>query len=203
VPELDAYIKLSDQARMFLLADVSRLSPEDVTNGEIGIHFDYSVSPILRSELRDANWARDRYLWFRIGYRRIASIDGRADGTHENRLLLQGTGRFRLPQDVWLGNRVGLDFREVNDKRSNRFRYRIGVEKEFATAAGTPFVPYAQMEWFYDTRFSAWTRQRLEMGVEVELDKTWRIEPYYAYDQNLKPSRTSVNRLGLVLKYYR
>ena len=203
VPELNAYIKLSDQARLFLLADVSRTSPDDATNGEIGIHFDYSVPPILRNELRDADWARDRYLWFRVGYRRIASIDGRADGTQENRVLLEGTARFKLPLDVWLANRIRVELRDANDKRSNRYRYRLAAEKEFATESGSPFVPYAQAEWFYDTRFSAWSRQRYQTGVEVALNKTWRIEPYYAYDKDTEPSRASVNRLGLVLKYYR
>jgi hypothetical protein len=203
VPELNAYVKLSDRARLFLLADVSRTSPDDATNGEIGIHFDYSVPPLLRSDLREADWARDRYLWFRVGYRRIASIDDRDDGTRENRVLLEGTARFKLPHAVWLANRLRIDLRDANDKRSNRYRYRLGAEREFATAAGTPFVPYAQAEWFYDTRFSAWSRQRFQAGVEVELDTTWRIEPYYAYDKDTKPSRATVNRLGLVLKYYR
>jgi hypothetical protein len=89
------------------------------------------------------------------------------------------------------------------DKRSNRYRYRIGAEKELTTASGTPLVPYAQAEWFYDTRFPAWSRQRFQTGVEMEIDKTWRVEPYYAYDKDTKPSHTGVNRFGLVLKYYR
>jgi hypothetical protein len=36
VPEFDAYVKLTKQARLFLLADVARLTPDDVTNGEVG-----------------------------------------------------------------------------------------------------------------------------------------------------------------------
>ena len=150
------------------MADVSRTSPDDATNAELGIHLDYSMAPILRGELRDADWARDRYLWVRVGYRRIASIDGRADGTQENRVLLEGTARFKLPHDVWVANRIRVDLRDANDKRSNRYRYRIGAEKEFAIESGTPFVPYAQAGWFYDTRSFAWSRQRFQTGVEVK-----------------------------------
>lgn len=203
VPEFNAYFKVSDRARVFLLADVARVSPDDVTNGEIGIHFDYTLMPILRTGLRDADWERNRYLWVRVGARRLGSIDGRDDAYRETRLLLEATARFELPGEVWLANRVRWDLRDVDGTHSNRYRLRVGAEKEFSTAGGTVVVPYAQAEWFYDTRFDAWSRQRLQVGAEVELDKSWRLEPYYAYDKDKHPSAEGLNRLGLVLKYFR
>jgi len=203
VPEFNGYFKLDDRSRLFLLADVSRVSPDDVTNGELGVHFDYTLMPILRPGLRDAEWERNRYLWVRVGIRRLGSIDGRDDGTRETRLLLEVTARFELPAAAWLVNRVRWDLRDVDGTHSNRYRYRIGVEKELKLAGTTPIVPYAQAEWFYDTRFDAWSRQRYQLGAEVELDKSWRIEPYYAYDKDKFPSAKGLSRLGLVLKYYR
>src|SRR6185369_11563170 len=106
VPEFNAYFKLGDRARVFLLADISRVSPDDVSNGELGIHFDYTLMPILRPALRDAEWERNRYLWVRIGIRRLGSIVGRDDGFRESRLLLEATARFELAGEVWLVNRV-------------------------------------------------------------------------------------------------
>jgi len=203
VPEFNAYIKLDDRARLFLLADVSRVSPDDVVNGELGIHFDYTLMPILRPALRDAEWERNRYLWVRVGIRRLGSIDGRDDGFRENRVLLEATARFELAGEVWLVNRVRWDLRDVDGMHSNRYRYRIGAEKELSTAGGTVVVPYAQAEWFYDTRFDAWSRQRYQLGAEIELDRNWRIEPYYAYDKDKYPSAEGLNRVGLVLKYFR
>jgi hypothetical protein len=203
VPEFNGYFKLTDRSRLFLLADVSRVSPDEATNGELGIHFDYTLMPMLRPRLRDAEWERDRYLWLRIGARRLGSIDGRDDGFRESRLLLEATARFELPAAAWLVHRARWDLRDVDGKHSNRYRYRIGVEKELKVGGTTPVVTYAQAEWFYDTRFDAWSRQRYQLGTEIELDKGWRIEPYYAYDKDKFPSVESVNRLGLVLKYYR
>jgi uncharacterized protein DUF2490 len=203
VPEVNGYFKLSERARLFLLADVSHVSPDDVTNGELGIHFDYTLTPVLRPSLREAEWERNRYLWVRVGFRRLGSIDGRDDGFRESRLLLEATARFGLPHEVWLVNRLRLDLRDVDGTNSSRYRYRIGAEKEFRTGGGTVFVPYAQAEWFYDTRFNAWSRQRYQLGAEIELDKHWRIEPYYAYDKDKYPSAEGLNRLGLVLKYFR
>ena len=203
VPEFNAYFKLGDRARVFLLADVSRVSPDDVSNGELGIHFDYTLMPILRPALRDAEWERNRYLWVRVGIRRLGSIDGRDDGFRENRVLLEATARFELAGEVWLVNRVRWDLRDVDGMHSNRYRYRLGAEKELSTAGGTVVVPYVQAEWFYDTRFDAWSRQRYQLGAEIELDRNWRIEPYYAYDKDKYPSAEGLNRVGLVLKYFR
>ena len=203
VPEFNGYFKLTEQARLFLLADVSRLSPEGVSNGEVGIHFDYTLLPILRPRLRAAEWERERYLWLRIGVRRLGDIDGRDDGFRENRLLLEATARFEVAGEAWLFHRLRWDLRDVDGKTSNRYRYRIGVEKEVAAPGGTLLVPYLTAEWFYDTRFDAWSRQRYQLGTEVVLDKSWRLEPYYAYEKDKYPSSERLNRFGLVLKYYR
>jgi len=203
VPEFNAYVKLSDRTRIFLLADIARVTPEGATNGELGAHVDYTLMPVLRTALRDADWERNRYLWVRLGYRRIDGIDGRDTATTENRVLIEGTARFELPQEIWLAHRLRMDLRDLNGTSSKRYRYRIGAEREFSSAAGTVFVPYAQAEWFYDTRFDAWNRQRYQLGVEVELNKQWRIEPYVAYDKDKYPRDEGLTRLGLVLKLYR
>ncbi len=203
VPEFNAYFKLSDQTRVFVLAAVTRATPDATTNGELGVHLDYTLMPILRRELRDADWARNRYLWVRVGYRHAGSIDGRSAEFKEQRLLLEGTGRVELPQQVWLVNRLRVDFRDVNGSSSQRYRLRIGAEKEFSTDAGMVFVPYAQTEWFYDTRFDALSRQRFQAGAEIELNKSWRIEPYVGHDSDRQPVRSSLSRVGLAIKYYR
>lgn len=202
IPEFDAYIRLSEQARLFLLADATRSTPQDSTDGEFGIHFDYTLKPLLRKELRDADWERNRYLWMRVGYRREWNIEGKPSEATENRLVLELTARSELANDFWLVNRAHIDFRDVGGTHSNRYRYRIGVEKEFATSGGTVFVPYARAEFYYDTRYDAWSRQLYTVGAEIELGKTWRLEPYLGYQKNTRPSPDSVSQLGLILKYY-
>jgi hypothetical protein len=63
-------------------------------------------------------------------------------------------------------------------------------------------IPFANAETFYDTRFDTWNRQRYQVGVEVELNRAWRMEPslYRQNDSRSEPSR--VNALGLALKYF-
>jgi hypothetical protein len=202
VPEFNAFIKMSDQARLFLLADVTRASPDDITNAEVGIHLDYTLRPIVRMRLRDANWERDRYLWVRVGYQRLGNLEGDAGAPAEKRWLAEATTRLELAREVWLVNRLRLDLRDIGGSDSRRYRYRVGAEKEFATSSGLAVVPYAQVEWFYDTRLDALSRRLFQGGVEVELSRRWRLEPYYAYEENTSPEAEDVGRIGLVLKYY-
>lgn len=101
--------------------------------------------------------------------------------------------RRRLASADW------VDLRDLDGEFSTRFRYRLGAEREF-TVGGVTLVPYAQAEVFYDTRFGAWNRQLYQAGVELEITKHWRIEPYYAREEDQRSSTAHVDRVGLVLK---
>jgi hypothetical protein len=201
-PEFNAFVKLSDRSRLYLLADVSHTSPDDSSVGELGVHLDYTLVPIARAELREADWARNRYLWVRVGYREIDSIDGRAEPSREHRLQFEGVARFELPRAFWLEQRARLDLRDINGSGSQRYMVHTSIEREFLISS-TTVVPYVSAEFYYDKRFNAWSRQRYQVGAEIELNKSWRIEPYVAHDADKYPAASGVNRLGLALKYYR
>ncbi|MBK5106446.1 MAG: DUF2490 domain-containing protein [Burkholderiales bacterium] len=201
VPELNAYIKLSERSRAYLQAGATGRLTQGTSDGEIGAYLDYTLKPIYRLELREANWERDRYLWVRAGYGLGGSQEGLKD-FNERRFVLEATGRMPLSNEVWLVHRGRVDLRSIDGESSQRYRYRLGIEREF-NVKGVPLVPYAQAEAFYDTRFDALSRGLYQAGAEIELTKQWRIEPYYARQHDMRPASGSVNRLGLVLKYYR
>ena len=56
-----------------------------------------------------------------------------------------------LPQQLWLVNRVHVDLRVIDSEFSQRYRLRMGIEREF-TVDGVVMVPFAQAETFYDSR---------------------------------------------------
>lgn len=202
VPEVNAYLKLSDHTRLFLMGSLTQGLSEPSTDGEAGVHLDITLTPILRRRLANADWERDRYLWVRIGYQILGNLEDREDGfTAEHRGILEVTARVPLPSDVWLVNRARADLRDLDGEFSTRFRYRLGIEREF-TVGDVTLVPYAQAEVFYDTRFGAWNRQLYQAGVEIEITKHWRIEPYYARQEDQRSSPAHVDRVGLVLKTY-
>lgn len=200
VPEVNAFLKLSDRFRVFVLGDLTHNLTESVTDGEAGAHLDVTLLPILRRRLREGNWEREHYLWLRLGYQVAGPLDGR-DGALEHRGVLEGTARAPLPQEIWLVSRARVDLRDIDGDFSARFRYRLGIERTF-TVGGIALVPYAQAEVFYDTRFGAFNRQLYQGGVEVEITKHWRIEPYYARQEDQRSSPAHLDRVGLVLKLY-
>ena len=202
VPELNGFIKLDETKRLFLLADLTEGLTEGRTDGELGVHLDITLAPIFRRHLREANWERDRYLWVRIGYQLIGGLDDREESVVEHRGILEATVRVPLPAEVWLANRGRVDLRDIDGDFSSRLRYRAGLEREVAIG-GVTAVPYLQAEVFYDTRFGAWNRQLYQAGVEIELSERWRIEPYYARQEDQRSSPAHLDRIGLVLKFYR
>ena len=201
VPEANAYIKLTDRSRLFLLGDVTRNTTADSSEGELGVHLDYTFKPMFRPELREADWERNRYLWTRIGYVQLSTPDKRSSGPTERRGILELTGRMPLPQDIWLVHRGRVDLRNIDAESSQRYRYRLGIERELSIR-GVVTVPYAQAEFFYDTRYASWNRQLYQVGAEIELSKRWRVEPYVARQNDNSSSSSNVDRVGLVLKYY-
>lgn len=202
VPEVNAFLKFSNHACLYLLGSVTRESGQDVTDGEIGAHLDFTIKPILRARLRQADWERERYFWVRVGYVVSGDLDDRSDGLTEHRGILEATGRVPLSNEVWLVNRLRTDLRDVDDESSQRYRYRLGIEREF-TIGDKVWVPYAQAETFYDSRFDTWNRQLYQAGVEIVLTKSWRIELYFAHQHDQRSASANLNRTGLALKYYR
>jgi Protein of unknown function (DUF2490) len=201
VPELNVFIKLSKQVRLYLLGDVTQGFSPNFTDGEFGAHVDFTLKPILRRKLREGDWERSRYLWVRAGYVVSRDLDDRDDGSTTQTILLETTTRLELPAQIWLVNRARVDFRDIDGETSQRYRLRVGIEREF-TVCGVVMVPYAQAEVFYDTRFDSWNRQLYQAGVEIELTKHWRIEPYFARQNDSRSASGNVNRIGLVLKSY-
>lgn len=200
VPEGDVYLRLDDTTRLSLLVRVIKNLDEGSTVGQVGAHFDITLKPPLRRRLRGGDWERDRYFWISVGYRFLDDLDG-GTGHTERRGIVEATTRVFLSRVMWLTNRVRVDARDVEDGFSTRFRYRLGIEREWVVA-GVTVLPYAQGEIFYDTRFDSWHRQRYHAGAEIEMTQQLRVEPYYARQEDQRSSPAHLNRIGLVLKLH-
>ena len=200
VPEFNDFTRLSDRTRLYLLGDVTTTKSEGSTASELGAHLDLTLMPVLRPTLKAANWERERYLWARLGYLVEGNGSG-AGGITEHRGVAELTMRVPLPQDIWLINRAHVDLRDINGEFSQRYRLRIGIEREF-TVDGVVVVPYTDAETFYDTRYESWNRQLYRAGVEVELSKAWRIETYLARQNDSHSASGNADILALIFKHY-
>lgn len=201
VPEINAFVKLSTTTRLFFRADLTRNLSEDTTDGAIGVNLDVTIKPIFRRDLHEADWERNRYLWFRIGYQLSGNLNGEGWGSTEDRGIIEATGRAPLPLIFWVVNRLRVDLRYMETDFSARFRERLGIERQ-VVAFGVITVPYAEAEVSYDTRYDAWNQQRYQAGAEIGLNEHWRIEPYYARQENQRASPAHLNVVGFIVKSY-
>lgn len=211
-PELDVYLKLDDRARVFLLSGGTRvdngsgslLTTAPPLDGVVGVHLDYALAPPFRPQLQEQDWARNRYLWARIGYQYSRSLQGEdpANTWRENRLILESTGRTPpLAGGLEWVFRARWDLRDRNDVNSSLYRLRLGVERQLVVM-GRATVPYADAETIYDTRYDVWKQQRYRLGVEVAMSSRWRIEPAFTLQLDDIASPRRLLAFGLALKYY-
>ena len=208
-PEFDAYLKMSDRVRMFLLASMTSASERHNAAGvtayqdsELGAHLDITLTPIFRPALMNADWERDRYLWLRVGYARLGTLRDSPDSTDENRGIFELNARNPLPRSTWIFGRLRWEARDIGGEHSDRYRIRLGAEREL-TWFERVAVPYVTAETYYDTRYDQWSRQQYRIGAEIAIDDRWRIEPYYARQNDKQSQPAQVNAIGLALKYYR
>jgi hypothetical protein len=210
-PELDGYFKLSERTRLFLSTALTRAEETQSAAGstqyqdvQVGVHLDVTLDPLLRPALSQGDWQRNRYLWMRVGFLYGRSFgDAEATSSYRERSgIFELTGRTPpLAGGIEVITRFRWDARDVNDRYSNRFRLRLQVEKSLSLGGHT-VVPFANAETFYDTRFDTWNRQRYQLGAELELNRSWRLEPslYRQNDSRSEPAR--INAFGLALKYF-
>jgi hypothetical protein len=192
VPEMWAFVDLSDRARLFFLLNVNDNVTQSSRDETIGANLDIALKPILRRSLRVEDWARKKYLWVRLGYRR--NFGG---GTRETGVI-EANSRFALPRGIWVLSRLRTDLRNETGGFSVRPRYRLGFERELPAGRLT-VTPYVRAEVLYDSRPVTWD-WRCQVGAEFALNRHWRIEPYYARRQNQRAA--NINRIVFIVKTY-
>lgn len=201
VAEFEAYHKLSAQTRLFLAARATDAEPADSIRAEGGVYLDVTLQGKIRERLNLADWARSRNIWVRVGYAQLRNWDGQFDDVSERRGVLQVTVRAGSWKDFQFAHRLRMDYRDLDGTTSQRYRYRLNIEREFEIHETTA-VPYVEGEVYYDTRYSAWSKQRYQAGCEIDLSGHWRLEPYIALDRDTQPSLVYTERLGIQLKLY-
>jgi len=200
-PELSAFVRLDDTKRLYLDASYAKGKESDNRSLDLGAFLDASLMPILREELRREDWQRNRYLWTRVGYTRIWKASNGPAEVAEDRGVLALYGRAPLPEDTTVEARVRADLRWLGGDYSTRYRFRAEVNREF-TVAGYTVVPYANIEWFYDTRYHGWSRTLVQAGPEITVSKTFRYEVYLAWQSDRLPKHETLGALGVVAKWY-
>jgi len=195
------FVRLKPATRLYFDAAYAKGKDSFEKALDAAAYLDISLKPIRRQILRHEDWARSRSLWARIGYDHVfKSTDGVASPS-EDRGILSLWAKRQIPGDFWLEGRARTDLRWISGDYSTRYRFRVEATREFAVQ-GHPVVPYFNVEWFYDTRYSGWARTLYQVGPEVTVSKRFRFEVYLARQETHLPSASVLSALGVVAKWY-
>ena len=202
-PEIDAYVRLSSAARLFLVAaPVISGDARTLSEQQLGANIEVGIAPIQRVRRQKAQDAdKLRYLRARLGYWRTGTHDSSGRSLSERRLVAEVTPRAFLPLDVLVALRGRVDFRWLEAGYSWRPRLRLWLERE-TDIGPVVFVPYVSAETFYDSRYDAWSRNYYQAGVAVPVTHWLVPEVYYGRQIDREPSSKTVNALGVLVTFY-
>lgn len=184
-PELDVFWQPSERFRVFALAGISRAAETRHREGTLGLHVD---------------WLRLPRGYVRVGYRSISDIPRGED--REQRGIAELTVYEPLG-GARLANRTRLDLRWIAGDFSLRLRDRLRLERPVVTPWRQRLVPYAMDEVFYDFRYRAIVRNRVQLGAEFPLTPHVGLDLFYLRQDDSRSDVRHVNALGvaLVLSY--
>jgi hypothetical protein len=208
-PKLEVYYAIEERSRVLFTAAGTRASEAaaegsavSFQDAQFSVNFDYTLAPILRKDVPQSEWSKNRLLWARLGFEYGSSLSSGTDAFRSYTGIVELNSRMPLGDDIWLTNRLRVDFRNLNGEPSQRYRVRIGATGS-ATVFDHPYAPFADVEALYDTRYAQWSRLVLKGGFETPIAEGWRVEPYIAVQLNTPDEVVSrVLGIGLTLKAY-
>jgi hypothetical protein len=139
-----------------------------------------------------------------VGYRYGGPIaNGDIGGSQEHRFWAEGTFRLLLPAAILASDRNRFEARHLSGDWSWRYRNQLELARSFRTGA-LRLVPLVRAEVFYDSRYDAWSRLRLEAGVQAEGLAAERsmIELYLVRQDDDRSKTSPINGVGITLAFY-
>jgi hypothetical protein len=219
-PELDVFVKLTDSTRLFLLGTVTRAAETGTsTEGTLGAHLDWFPAGLPSRLLEIAPGMEGRWsIWTRIGYQHIDAWNSTTPS--EDRGVLEATLRSEpLWQAIRFANRSRLDLRAVGGETSWRYRNRSRVERTWTLRGDdartdallsylppgvlSAATPYWMVEFFWDSRESAWSRRFQQFGIEFEMARDRTLDVFLARQDDLRQagSKLQIGGVALTLRF--
>jgi hypothetical protein len=207
--ELDAYVDVAHHGRVMFMAKADESNATGYREGTVGVSADIFAKRLVRGLLQDhPDVSKRRRVAFRAGYRYYWDIDDAPGGSSEHRWMLDGTVRGNL--DRWSAgvfkttsvvNRSRMEWRDVNDESSWRFRNRTRFEGDIQTGSRAT-TAYLMVEFFYDSRYDEWNRQRYYAGVDWPVHNKAVVDTYYCRQNDSRASVAHENAWGVTLQVY-
>jgi hypothetical protein len=199
-PEANLYVKTSTNSRAYLAASTTQETSE-YPGFQIGPSFDYffkSLERLKRFTIFRVDESKSRPLVFEAGYRYLTS----PGAAPENRVIAEVTPQLALVSGFCLADRNRGEFRWIGGAFSTRYRNRLSIERT-VSLSGYHLTPYAQGEFYYDSRYGKIDKTVLTGGVAFPIGKSVEIDAYYSHSNDTsKAPNQQTNAIGLTLSVY-
>lgn len=106
----------------------------------------------------------------------------------EHRVFVDLVPRRALGKGFIVQDRNRLEWRDVNQRTSWRYRNRLQFERPF-NLGERRVTPYVAGELFFDTRFQTWNRQQIYVGARLPLNRHVTLDGFYSrtWDARARP----------------
>jgi hypothetical protein len=206
-PEVDAWWRTSPAWRFSLFVPVSENLDTHYREGNLIAQADFAWGKtdfVLERRLLDEGRAQKmKVMLVRGGYLGGRSLDDHGEAYTERTAFAELHVRLPIKGGILVSHRLRTDFRWLgeNAEFSSRLRYRLMAEREF-TAGRTSFVPFVNVEPYYDSRYDTVNRIRLIPGASVAWSPRCAIEGNVTYQYDSRSSATHVVALNIILHVF-
>jgi len=207
-PEADIWFKVIPDVRLSSFSAITRYLESDTRDFNLTLQADYTFGYSKRffyTKLADQNRAQALKVWMiRGGYMGGWSLYDNAENYKETMLFIEMHRRILLKRQLLFSQRMRIDNRWVGQEPdySFRFRYRVMLEREFLTLKKTSFIPYINVEPFWDSRYDLFNRVRIIGGATVSWKTRFSLEGNITYQYDSKSSATNVLAYNAILHLY-
>jgi hypothetical protein len=205
-PEIDTWLRLSPAWRLSLFVPLSENLDTHYREGNFIPQVDYAFGKgRFQKRLMDEDRAREtKFFLLRGGYLGGKSLAD--DGEEYTEYTAFGEWHLRIPLKggFLLSHRLRTDLRWLGKDShdfSNRWRYRLMLEKEFG-AGRVSFVPYVNVEPYYDSRYDTVNRVRLIAGSSIAWASRTALEVNGTYQYDSRSSTKEILALNAILHLF-
>lgn len=206
-PEVDLWLRLSASWRLSMFLPISKNIETDYREGNVILQGDYAWGKtrfVYRGRLLDESRAEVmKAMLVRGGYLGGKSIGDDGEAYSEKAILVEWHVRSPFHGGFLVSHRLRTDLRWLGDDSefSTRWRYRTMIEKEIE-AGRVSYVPYANAEAYFDSRYDTVNRIRLIGGTSVALSPRVALEGNITYQHDSRSSVTNLYALNVILHVY-
>lgn len=206
-PEIDTWLKVSPHWRFSVFVPISKNIETKYREGNFIAQVDYAfgkTNALHLVRLYDDNRAQSiKTFLLRTGYLGAKSLSDQGEAYNENMIYLESHLRNPLKGSVLISHRLRAEFRWIGDDNtlSGRVRYRFMAEKEFS-GEKTSWVPYTNVEPYYDSRYETVNRVRAIAGTSVSWSPRFMLEGNVTYQYDSRSSVTHLYALNVIVHLF-